>query len=354
MRTDIDVLLRTLVIKKASDLHFQAGSSPVFRINGELFFSDIKPMSAKEVEEYAHSVLSKDQIAQFEKNGYIDFSYAVPSIARFRVNVYRQRGNVGIAARVIPFEIPAVEDLGLPSVVKDLAAKPNGLVLFTGPTGSGKTTSLAAIMGHINNSFKKHIITIEDPIEFVHQNESSMFNQREVGTDTESFALALKNALREDPNIILVGEMRDLDTISNAITAAETGHLVFATLHTSDAAQTVDRLVDVFPAHQQAQIRIQLSAVLKGIIVQTLLRKKDKSGRIAAFEILLMNKGTANLIKEGKTNQLYSSMQTGQQKGMQTLERSLAELCKKGVITAEEAKTKANDVEGFEQLLGKG
>jgi twitching motility protein PilT len=351
MRTDIDVLLRTLMIRKASDLHFQAGSRPVFRINGELFFSDIEPMSAREVEEYAYSILSKDQIAQFNKNNYIDFSYALPSVARFRVNIYRQQGNIGIAARLIPFEIPTIEELGLPSIVKDLVRKPNGLVLFTGPCGCGKTTSLAAIIEHINTNFKKHIITIEDPIEFVYHNASSMVNQREVGADTESFAMALKNALREDPNIILVGEMRDLDTISNAITAAETGHLVFATLHTADAAQTIDRIIDVFPAHQQTQIRIQLGAVLKGVIVQSLLRKVDGTGRVAAFEVLVMNEGAANLIKEGRTNQIYSFIQTGHKLGMQTFESSLVALCKSGVVSIEEAKTKVNDLQSFEQLL---
>ena len=351
MRTDIDILLRTLVIRKASDLHFQAGSSPVFRINGELFFSDIKPMTAQEVEEYAYSILSDVRKEQFNKNNYIDFSYIVPSIARFRVNIYRQQGNVGIAARVIPFEIPSIEDLGLPPVIKDLATKPNGLIIFAGPCGCGKTTSLAAIINYINTNFKKHIITIEDPIEFTHHNVSSMLNQREVGVDTESFAMALKNALREDPNIILVGEMRDLDTISNAMTAAETGHLVFATLHTSDAAQTIDRIVDVFPAHQQMQIRIQLGAVLKGIIVQSLLRKANGSGRVAAFEIMTMTSGAKSLIKDGKTNQIYSLLQTGRQHGMQTLESSLVELCKNGMVSVEEAKAKVNDLQAFEHLL---
>ncbi len=316
-----------------------------------MFFSDLKPLTAREVEEYAYSILSDDKIERFKRNNYIDFSYVVPSIARFRVNIYRQRGNIGIAARLIPFEIPSIEELGLPLIVKDLAAKPNGLVLFTGPCGSGKTTSLAAIIEYINTSFKKHIITIEDPIEFIHSNASSMLNQREVGTDTESFAMALKNALREAPNIILVGEMRDLDTISNAITAAETGHLVFATLHTPNAAQAVDRIIDVFPAHQQTQIRAQLSDVLRGIIVQSLLRKVDGTGRVAAFEIMTMNAGARSLIREGKTNQVYSLIQTGHQQGMQTLESSLAALYKSGVVSVEEAKTKANDVQTFEQLL---
>ena len=352
MRADIDDLLRALVIRKASDLHFQAGSSPVFRVNGELVFSEVKPMTAVEVEEYAYSILSDERRAQFDKKNYIDFSYAiVPSDVRFRVNIYRQRGNVGIAARLIPYEIPSIEALGLPPVIKELVAKPNGLVLFTGPCGSGKTTSLAAIIEYINARFKKHIITIEDPIEFVYKNTCSMINQREVGADTESFAMALKNALREDPNIILVGEMRDLDTVSNAITAAETGHLVFATLHTSDAAQTIDRIIDVFPAHQQTQIRTQLGSILKGIVVQSLLRKADGSGRVAAFEVLLGNTGVGSLIRDSKTNQIYSFIETSHQQGMQTLESSLAALCKNGVVTVEEARVKANDVQTFDQLL---
>ncbi|MDD5681172.1 MAG: type IV pilus twitching motility protein PilT [Candidatus Omnitrophica bacterium] len=351
MPTNIDILLRTLVVKKASDLHLQAGSPPIFRVNGELSFSDLNPLPPREIEKYVYSIMKEDQKAVFDRTHRFDFSYSVPGIARFRVNAYRQRGCVGAVMRFIPFEIPAIEDLGLPPVIKDLAKKPNGLVLITGPTGSGKSTTLAAIIGYINSFLKGHIITIEDPIEFLHKNNLCEINQREVGVDTESFAAALKDALREDPNVILVGEMRDLDTISNAITAAETGHLVFATLHTNDASQTIDRIVDVFPPHQQPQVRLQLSATLRAVIAQTLLRRKDSSGRVAAFEIMIGNSAIKNLIKDGKTNQIYTTIQTGRQEGMQLMDYALETLCKNGVVTAEEAMSKASDPKSLEKSL---
>lgn len=355
MAVNIDILLRTLIVKKASDLHFQAGSPPIFRVNGELSFSDLGPLASKEIEKYAYSIMTKDQQEEFNRIHRLDFSYSVPGIARFRVNVYKQRGCVGAVMRAIPFEIPNIEDLGLPPIVKELATKPNGLVLVTGPTGSGKSTTLAAIIGYINSRLRGHIITIEDPIEFIHQNKLCEINQREVGTDTDSFAAALRDCLREDPDIILVGEMRDLETISNAITAAETGHLVFATLHTNDAAQTVNRIIDVFPPHQQPQIRIQLAASLRAVIAQTLVRKKDGSGRIAAFEIMIVNMAIKNLIKEGKANQIYSVIQTGSQEGMQLLEQSLRPLCENGLISMEEAMSKLNDPKAFELALkGRG
>ena len=349
--TNIDILLRTLVIKKSSDLHFQADSPPIFRVNGELSFSDLSPLSSKDIEKYIYSIMTKEQREVFDKTHRFDFSYSVPGIARFRVNVYQQRGCVGAVMRCIPFEIPTMEELGLPPIVKELAAKPNGLILVTGPTGSGKSTTLAAIIGYINSTTKGHIITIEDPLEFIHQNKLCEINQREVGLDTDSFASALRDTLREDPNVILVGEMRDLDTISNAITAAETGHLVFATLHTNDAAQTVDRMIDVFPPHQQPQIRTQLASSLKAVIAQKLLRKKDGSGRIAAYEIMVANSAIKHLIKEGNTHQIYSSIQTGRQEGMQALEQSLKSLCQDGVISVEEAMYKANDIKALEQIL---
>ena len=351
MATNIDILLRTLVVKKASDLHLQADSPPIFRVNGELSFSDLDPLSPKDIEKYVYSIMTQQQRDVFEKTHRFDFSYSVPGIGRFRANAYRQRGCVGAVMRFIPFEIPAIDDLGLPPIVKELAKKPNGLVLITGPTGSGKSTTLAAIIDHINTFLKGHIITIEDPIEFLHRNKLCEINQREVGEDTESFAAALKDALREDPNVILVGELRDLDTISNAITAAETGHLVFATLHTNDAAQTVDRIVDVFPPHQQPQVRIQLSATLRAVIAQTLLRKKDGSGRVAAFEIMLANTAIKALIKDGKTNQIYTSIQTGRQEGMQLMEYALQTLCKNGIVSKEEAMSKANDPKALERVL---
>jgi twitching motility protein PilT len=253
--------------------------------------------------------------------------------------------------RVVPFETLSMEDLGVPPVVKELAKKPNGLVLVTGPTGSGKTTTLAAIIDHINASRKGHIITIEDPIEFLHSNKSCLIDQREVGRDTESFSIALVDALREDPDVILVGEMRDLETISNAITAAETGHLVFATLHTNNAAETVNRIIDVFPSHQQPQIRSQLASALRGVIAQTLLRKKDGSGRMAAFEVMVDTPAIKALIKDSKTHQIYSAIQTGRQFGMQLMDDSLKALCQKGLVSVEEAAGKAVDPKAFELLL---
>ncbi|MDD2679486.1 MAG: type IV pilus twitching motility protein PilT [Candidatus Omnitrophica bacterium] len=349
--TNIDILLRTLVIKKSSDLHFQADSPPIFRVNGELSFSDLTPLSSKDIEKYIFSIMTKEQKEAFERDHHFDFSYSVPGIARFRVNVYQQRGCIGAVMRCIPFEIPTLEELALPPIIKELATKPNGLILVTGPTGSGKSTTLAAIIGYINNNIKGHIITIEDPLEFVHQNKLCEINQREVGLDTASFATALRDTLREDPNVILVGEMRDLETISNAITAAETGHLVFATLHTNDATQTVDRMIDVFPSHQQPQIRTQLASSLRAVIAQKLLRKKDGSGRIAAFEIMVANSAIKHLIKEGNTHQIYSSIQTGRQEGMQTLEQSLKNLYQAGLISAEEAAHNANDSKSFELAL---
>jgi len=349
--TNIDILLRTLVIKKSSDLHFQAGSPPIFRVNGELSFSDLSPLSSKDIEKYIHSIMTKEQKEEFNRNKRFDFSYSVPGIARFRVNVYQQRGCVGAVMRCIPFEIPTLEELGLPPVIKELATKPNGLILVTGPTGSGKSTTLAAIIGYINSNIKGHIMTIEDPLEFIHQNELCEINQREVGIDTDSFATALRDTLREDPNVILVGEMRDLETISSAITAAETGHLVLATLHTNDATQTVDRMIDVFPPHQQPQIRTQLASTLRAVIAQKLLRKKDDSGRIAAFEIMIVNSAIKHLIKEGNTHQIYSAIQTGRQEGMQTLEQSLKNFCQNGLISVEEAMRKANDLKSFELAL---
>lgn len=351
MPANIDILLRTLVVKKASDLHLQAGSPPIFRVNGELHFSDLGILSSKDIERYVYSIMNEEQKEAFDKTHRLDLSYSVPGTARFRANIYKQRGCVGAVMRCIPFEIPTIEELGLPPIVKELAMKPNGLVLVTGPTGSGKSTTLAAIIGHINSQIKGHVITIEDPIEFTHQNKSCEINQREVGADTDSFAAALRDCLREDPDVILVGEMRDLDTISNAITAAETGHLVFATLHTNDAAQTVDRVIDVFPPHQQPQIRIQLAATLRGVIAQTLLRKKDGAGRIAAFEIMIANSGIKALIKDGKTGQIVNAIQTGRQDGMQSFEQALDALCKKGVITIEEAMAKVNDPKSFERTL---
>ncbi len=347
----IDTLLRTLAIKKASDMHLQAGSSPVFRVHGELAFSDLEAVPNEEIEKYVYSIMNAEQKERFLKTHHLDLSYSVPGIARFRANVFRQRGNVGIVMRMIPFDIPTIEDLGLPSIITDLASRPNGLILFTGATGSGKSTSLAAIINYINNTRKAKIITIEDPLEFVHSNRLSVIDQREVGLDTESFSMALRDALREDPDVILVGEMRDLDTISNAITAAETGHLVFATLHTNDSVQAIDRMIDVFPPHQQAQVRSQLSVTLQAVIAQTLLKRKDAAGRVAAFETMIVNSAVRNLIKEGKTMQIYNVIQTSKQEGMQPMRDFLKQLCQKGLVTAEEAAAKVPDAKVFEVEL---
>lgn len=301
--------------------------------------------------EYVHSISREEHRKRLTEFNHVDISYDLPGVARFRVNIFRQRGHLGLAMRAIPIEVPTVQELDLPPVVVELATKPNGLILVTGPTGSGKTTTLAAIIDFINTNRKAHIITIEDPIEFLHGNKSCMINQREVGLDTPSFSAALRDSLREDPDVILVGEMRDLDTISNAITAAETGHLVFSTLHTNDVAQSVDRIIDVFPPHQQPQIRTQLAASLQGIVAQTLLKKKDGSGRVAAFETLIANSAIKNLIKEGKTNQIYNVVQTSRHENMQLMQDSLKNLYKKGTITLEEAMKNVSNVKAFEQLV---
>ncbi|MFH1791225.1 MAG: type IV pilus twitching motility protein PilT [Candidatus Omnitrophota bacterium] len=350
MKTDLDGLLKTLIEKSGSDLHLQANSVPVFRINGDLVFSDAALVTSEDIESFVSSVMDDAQKEAFYKTKHLDFSYSLEGIGRFRINVFRQRGHAGCVARAIPMKVPDIGELGLPSVVKDLALKPNGLVVVTGPTGSGKSTTLAAIIDFINGSRKDHIITIEDPVEFVHANKSCVINQRELGVDTDSFSAALRDALREDPDVILVGEMRDLDTISNAITAAETGHLVFATLHTNSAVQTIDRIIDVFPPHQQGQIRTQLSSTLRGVVSQLLLRRKDGKGRIAAFEIMVGNTPIRSLIKDGKTHQLYSTIQMGRSDGMQTMDWSLMELVKNGIISPEEASSKVMDRTAFDLL----
>ena len=349
--SNIDVLLQTVVVKKASDLHLQVGSPPIFRVHGDLKFSDLEVLTREDVQTYIDSLMTEDQKFRMSTSKHADLSYSVPGIARFRVHIFRQRGEYGVALRVIPFDVPSMEELGLPPIMKELAMRPNGLVLVTGPTGSGKSTTLASVTDFINTNRKLHIVTIEDPLEFLHSNKSSMVNQRELGGDTESFSVALRDALREDPDVILVGELRDLETISMAITAAETGHLVFSTLHTNDVAQTIDRIIDVFPPHQQAEIRTQLASALQGVIAQTLLRRKDETGRVAAFETMVANSAIRNLIREGKSQQIYNVVQTSRQEGMQLLKDSLKKLCNEGVITKEEAMTKVPNPSAFEQTL---
>src|SRR6266481_3954464 len=320
----IDELLEHMVARDASDLHVTVGTPPVIRVRGEVERVDeYAPLSPEETQELLYRILSSEQQKNLEIKRQLDFSHSIPGLARFRVNVYFQRESIGAAFRLIPAEIKTLEELGIPATLHQLAEKPRGLVLVTGPTGSGKSTTLAAIIDEINRKRSEHILTVEDPIEFVHKHKKCIVNQREIGPDAISFAEALKAALRQDPDVILVGEMRDLETISTALTAAETGHLVFGTLHTQSAPSTIDRIIDVFPAAQQDQARMQLANTLQGIVTQTLLPKQDGSGRVVALEILFLDDAIRNLIRQGKIEQVYSYMQTGTRRGMQTMEQSL-------------------------------
>lgn len=346
----IDDLLETMVALGASDLHVTVGSHPVIRLNGSLErLDDFPRLSADDTQRLLYRILSTEQQKHLEINRQIDVSYSIPGLARFRVNVYFQRESLGGAFRMIPAELKTLEDLGLPTQLHELSKKPRGLVLVTGPTGSGKSTTLAAVVDEINRTRDDHIMTIEDPIEFLHRHKRCIVNQREIGPDATSFAEALRGALRQDPDVILLGEMRDLETISTAITAAETGHLVFATLHTQDAPSTIDRLIDVFPAAQQEQIRVQLAATIQGIVTQTLLPTVDGKGRVAALEILLPDDAVRNLIRQAKVEQIYSVMQTNTGRGMQTLEQALVDLVTRGIVTQEVALARSSRPD---QLLG--
>jgi twitching motility protein PilT len=336
---DIKDLFGLVKQEGASDLLISAGAPPILRINGQLFRHRTEPFSAEDTRTLIYGFLSKEQQLKFESHKELDFSLAVDGKHRFRVNVYYQKGAVTAALRPIPEAIPSLSELGLPEHIKDLAKAKQGLVLVTGPTGSGKTTTQAAIIDLINKSRSCHIITIEDPIEYVHQHHRSIVDQREIGGDTDSFASALKYVLRQNPDVILVGEMRDIETIQAALTAAETGHLVFATLHTNDAIQTVDRIVDVFPGIQQQQIRFQLSLTLLAIISQRLLGQKEGKGRVLACEILRNNQAIANLIRESKTHQIYSIVETSGKTGMLTMDRSVKKLYSEGVVSYEDALT---------------
>lgn len=329
---EIDKLFKVMVAQQGSDLHLSAGSPPYLRIHGDMIKLDHPPLSNENVQALVFEILSEKQKRQFVENWELDCSYNLPQIARFRCNVFMQRRGLGAVFRVIPEKIKTIDQLSMPESLLRLIDVPRGLILVTGPTGSGKSTTLASLIHTINCTRKEHIITIEDPIEFVHENQMSLINQREVSSHTKSFANALRAALREDPNIILVGEMRDLETIQLAITAAETGHVVFGTLHTNSAAKTVDRIIDVFPEGQQAQIRIMLAESLRGVIAQTLFPRIDQPGRIAALEVLVNTHAVANLIREGKTFQVPSAMQTGGEYGMMTFEKSVGELMSKGII----------------------
>ncbi len=337
MERQIIPLLQTAVTQKASDLHFSVGLPPVLRLNGELLPLDGPPMGPKDTEALAGLIMDKKQETVFKERGEIDLAYSRPGLARFRVNIYRQRGSIAIAMRVINTEIPTLNSLGLPEVIQGFTAYHKGLLLVTGPTGSGKSTTQASLIDLINQQRSCHIVTLEDPIEYLHYNKNCMINQREIGQDSSTFAAALRAALRQDPDVILVGEMRDLETISTAITAAETGHLVMATLHTVDAVQTIDRVIDVFEPHQQQQVRIQLANTLIGVVAQRLLRRKDGRGRVPAVEILVTNPAVRNLIREGKVHQIYSVIQTGGRQGMQLMDRHLEELCRQGAISRQAA-----------------
>ncbi len=352
----IDDLLKEVVQYKASDLHVSAGLPPVIRVDGNLLRTKYDPFTPESIEDLLFPMLNNEQRRTLEQNWELDMSYGISNLGRFRVNIYRNRGTYAAAFRTITSVIPSFDTLGLSEVVRTVTQRPRGLVLVTGPTGSGKSTTLASMIDYINDTRSEHILTIEDPIEFVHKSKKSVIHQRELGQDTRSFANALKSALREDPDIILVGEMRDIDTISLALTAAETGHLVFGTLHTSSASQTIDRIIDVFPEGQQQQIRVQLGGCLEAVFAQTLLPRLQpdgtKKGRVMAQEILVKNNAVSNMIREGKSAQIYSAIQTGAGLGMQSLEMALAELYRQKLVTAEDALAKSQRPDELRRLAG--
>src|SRR3954447_1036159 len=347
-----DVITR-MTEERASDVHLSPGYPPAIRVRGRIVpvdgYSELTPQQTRDT---VYSLLNDDQRKRFESHKQLDLAYAVPGVSRFRVNCFFQRGSISAAFRRIPHEIPQLEELGLPAILEDLTRKPRGFILVTGPTGSGKSTSLAAMIDIINREREEHILTIEDPIEFLHQHKRCIVNQREIGADAEDFSMALTSALREDPDVILVGEMRDLDTMATALTAAETGHLVFATLHTQSTAQTIDRIIDIFPAAQQSQVRMQLSIGLQGIVTQQLLPTADGSGRVVGCEVLVPTPAVRNLIREGKTHQIYSAIQTSGALGMQTMDAHLAQLVRMGRITRKLAEQRASVPEELKRLLG--
>ncbi|MBL7069110.1 MAG: PilT/PilU family type 4a pilus ATPase [Candidatus Omnitrophica bacterium] len=354
MKAEMNTLLKLLIQKGGSDLHITCGCPPQIRIDEKLIptqYDKITPETAKEL---AHSILNKKQIELFEKNRELDMSFGIRDLSRFRVNVYQQRGSMGIALRAIPFKIMNFEECGVPvDVVTNLCNKPKGLVLVTGSTGSGKSTSLASMIDYISQRRQCHIVTIEDPIEFLHEHKKAIIEQREIGNDTYTFGAALKHVLRQDPDVILIGEMRDLETIESALIIAETGHLVFATLHTSDCVQTINRIVDVFPAYQQAQIRTQLSFVLLGILSQQLIPRAKGVGRVLAVEILVLTPAVRSMIREAKTHQIGSVIQTGQRDGMKTMNQALAELYQRRSITYEDAISRTTDAVDLSRLMHK-
>jgi twitching motility protein PilT len=352
VKINLHQLLRAMIEKGASDLHIATGSPPLLRVDGEVVPLKLAPLGPVETKQLCYSVLTEEQRKQFETNKELDLSFGVKGLSRYRANLFMQRGAVSAAFRAIPFKILSYDELGLPPSVAELAARPRGLVLVTGPTGSGKSTTLAAIIDKINEETRQHIMTIEDPIEYLHAHKRCLINQREVGHDTVSFKQALKYVLRQDPDVVLVGEMRDLETIEATLTIAETGHLVFATLHTNSAVQSINRMIDVFPPHQQAQIRAQLSFVLEGVMSQLLLPRAGSAGRALALEVLMPNAAVRNLIREDKVHQIYSQMQIGQGKhGMQTMNQSLFSLLARRHVTLEEAMGHSPDQEELKTML---
>jgi len=354
MKTDMMTLLKLMVQKGASDLHLTVDSPPQLRIDERLVKTEYDTLTPQVAKELAYSILSKEQISAFEKDKELDMSFGVKGLSRFRVNAYVQRGNVGVAVRSIPFEMMTFEECGLPAdVVTKLCNRPKGLVLVTGTTGSGKSTSLASMIDYISHRRECHIITIEDPIEFVHEHGKAIIEQREIGADTHSFSDALKHILRQDPDVILIGEMRDLETIESALIIAETGHLVFATLHTSDCVQTINRVIDVFPGYQQPQIRTQLSFVLLGVLSQQLIPRSQGKGRVLATETLVVTPAIRSMIRESKAHQIYSAIQTGQREGMKTMNQTLSELYHAGEISYEDAFARTTETSDLARLINK-
>jgi len=350
---DLKDLLKEAQSRNASDLHITENAPPIFRIDGKLVFTDYNKIGREDIKNMVYSILNDDQKKMFEKNLELDLSLTMPGIQRVRINVHMQRGSVEAAFRLVSLRIRSVRELGLPLIVENLSRKPYGLVLITGPTGVGKTTTLAAMTDLINNEKEHLVVVIEDPIEYMHLNKKSVIKQREVYSDTHSFAEALKHALRQDPDVIVVGEMRDLETISTVLTAAETGHLVLATLHTPDAPQTIDRIIDVFPPYQQRQIMVQLSNSLLGVVAQRLIPRKDLPGRIVATEVMIATSAIRNLIRENETEQMPTLIQTGAQYGMHTMDKSLKQLYDKGMISHESAVTFAKDLSEFKEGDGR-
>jgi len=352
LKFNLHQLLKAMIEKGASDMHITTGSPPLLRIDGSIVPLKLPPLTPVDTKQLCYSVLTEEQKITFEKKNELDLSFGVRALSRFRANIFMQRGAVAGAFRAIPFKILSFEELGLPPIVAELASRPRGLVLVTGPTGSGKSTTLASIIDKINSETRQHIITVEDPIEYLHPHKLCVVNQREIGTDTASFKDALKYILRQDPDVVLVGEMRDLETIEAAMTIAETGHLVFATLHTNSCVQTINRIIDVFPPHQQTQVRAQLSFVLQGVLTQLLLPRYNAPGRVLALEVMVPNPAIRNLIRENKVHQIYSQMQVGQDTfGMQTLNQSLYSLYARRLISLEEAMGRSSDQDELRNMI---